>query len=278
VKSIRTLVAMLVAFLTLTAGLLWVARRLYPAGGGDARRGEAVFWGAGRCATCHPIGGEGGGVRCPDLGRDAASTFAARAGGRVAGFSAVEYLVQSLLDPEAFVVPGYPARLMPAAVDPPIALGDDDVVALAAFLLADGGADRAGAGVAARTRQAISRFRTPSTAARSAPAAPGDPTRGRMVWDRMKCGVCHAVAGISSPEEAAAARSRGPELSGIGAVQAEAYLEEAVWDPNAVVVPGPAVGSSWLSQDGHTSRMPSYRESMTREELHDLVAFLTLLR
>ena len=35
--------------------------------GVNPEAGESIFWGKGKCGTCHHIGGRGSAVRCPDL-------------------------------------------------------------------------------------------------------------------------------------------------------------------------------------------------------------------
>lgn len=62
------------------------------------------------CQACHKIKGQGGAIG-PSL-----EEAARQAGNRVAGLSAEAYLRQSLLEPNAFVVPGFPANVMPQDV------------------------------------------------------------------------------------------------------------------------------------------------------------------
>ncbi|MEX2431248.1 MAG: cytochrome c [Dehalococcoidia bacterium] len=80
-------------------------------GAGDATEGEAIFTGqAGGvtpgCPTCHSVGQ--GDIVGPDL-----EGVATRAQGREPGTSAEEYMRQSIVDPDAFVVPGFPQGVMP---------------------------------------------------------------------------------------------------------------------------------------------------------------------
>ena len=98
------------------------------AGGGD---GLALFTGRGVCTTCHTIEGVEGavGILGPDL-----TTIGTDAATRQAGVSAEEYLLQSIIEPDAYIVEGYPAALMNATVAG-LALTDDEVNALVSFLL-----------------------------------------------------------------------------------------------------------------------------------------------
>ena len=82
--------------------------------------GREIMEGKGICLTCHTIG-KTGALRFPDL-----AGIGAAAKSRVPGLSDVEYLAQSLYEPTAFVVPGFPPA-MPAgqpASDRPHRSGD----------------------------------------------------------------------------------------------------------------------------------------------------------
>jgi mono/diheme cytochrome c family protein len=94
--------------------------------------GREIFEGKGLCATCHTIG-QTGALRFPDL-----EGVGARAATRIPGMSDVEYLAQSLYDPDVFIVPGFNPG-MPPAHRPPIGLTDQEILALIAFLQSLGG-------------------------------------------------------------------------------------------------------------------------------------------
>ncbi len=95
--------------------------------------GQEIVHGRGLCFNCHSIGGAGGGTQGPDL-----LDIGARAGSRVEGLSDVEYLAQSLYQPEAVVVDGFAASMTPAN-EPPIGLGDDEILWVVAYLQSLGG-------------------------------------------------------------------------------------------------------------------------------------------
>jgi hypothetical protein len=65
----------------------------------------------------------------------------------------------------------------------------------------------------------------------------------------------------------------GPELSRMGPLHEPEYFVEAVVNPSAVIEPG----RGYEAPDG-SSKMPSYTDSMTVQELIDLVAYLRALR
>jgi cytochrome c2 len=72
-----------------------------PLSPGDAGQGELVFMGAGTCMTCHDTT-SGITIVGPSL-----KGVGSRAGQRIAGKSADEYLHESILNPTAYVVEGF---------------------------------------------------------------------------------------------------------------------------------------------------------------------------
>ena len=97
-----------------------------------ARIGREIMDGKGLCLTCHTIG-KTGALRFPDL-----AGVGARAKSRVQGLSDVEYLAQSMYEPTAFVVPGFPPA-MPPVNQPPIGLTDQEILCVIAYLQGLGG-------------------------------------------------------------------------------------------------------------------------------------------
>ena len=96
------------------------------------RVGRGIMEGKGICVTCHTIG-KTGALRFPDLGG-----IGAQAKSRVPGMSDVEYLAQSMYEPTAFVVPGFPPA-MPPVNQPPIGLTDQEILCVIAALQTLGG-------------------------------------------------------------------------------------------------------------------------------------------
>src|SRR5688572_1372244 len=94
--------------------------------------GREIMEGKGICLTCHTVG-KTGALRFPDLGG-----IGAQAKNRVPGMSDVEYLTQSLYEPFAFVVPGFPPAMPPVNM-PPIGLNDQEILCVIAALQALGG-------------------------------------------------------------------------------------------------------------------------------------------
>jgi hypothetical protein len=98
-----------------------------------AKVGREIMEGKGFCLTCHTIGKATGPYRFPDL-----AGVDVRAKTRVAGLNDVEYFAQSMYDPTAYVVPGFPPA-MPPINKPPIGLTDQEILCVIAYLQSLGG-------------------------------------------------------------------------------------------------------------------------------------------
>lgn len=94
--------------------------------------GKAIFDGKGICNTCHTIG-KSGALRFPDL-----DDMAIRAATRRPGMSALDYLAESLYEPDIFIVDGFSPG-MPIINKPPIGLTDDEILTVIAYLQTLGG-------------------------------------------------------------------------------------------------------------------------------------------
>ncbi len=96
------------------------------------RVGREIMDGKGLCFTCHTIGKKGS-LRFPDL-----EGIGARAGQRIAGLSDVDYLAQSIYEPDKFILAGFNPG-MPIINKPPIGLTDDEILTVIAYLQSLGG-------------------------------------------------------------------------------------------------------------------------------------------
>jgi mono/diheme cytochrome c family protein len=94
--------------------------------------GGELMVGKGLCVTCHTFG-KSGALRFPDL-----EGIGARAASRVPGLSDVEYLAQSMYEPNTYIVPGFNPG-MPVINKPPIGLTDAEILCVIAFLQSKGG-------------------------------------------------------------------------------------------------------------------------------------------
>jgi mono/diheme cytochrome c family protein len=90
-------------------------------------RGQAVFLQAG-CVACHTVSGISTGNIGPVL-----DGLASRAADTVSGLSAEEYIRQSILEPDAFVVAGFAEGIMPQTFG--TTLSEEQISDLVAFLL-----------------------------------------------------------------------------------------------------------------------------------------------
>jgi cytochrome c oxidase cbb3-type subunit III len=145
----------------------------------------------------------------------------------------------------------------------------------------------------------------------------GDPTRGRLAFERGRCAACHTVGGFGT--------ARGPDLTTVGLRRGASYLREAILDPEAALPRGLTAmprefvdylmvrvvdqdGSELqgmrMNEDSYTiqlkdargvvrsfdksalralekqfdrSLMRSYRDTFTEEDVDDLVSYLMTL-
>jgi hypothetical protein len=118
--------------------------------------GSEIMAGKGLCLTCHTVG-KSGALRFPDL-----EGIATRAATRVPGLSDIDYLAQSMYEPEAYIVEGFNPG-MPVINKPPIGLTDQEILCVIAYLQTLGG-------TATVTLQTGHRYYTPAGAPASQPA------------------------------------------------------------------------------------------------------------
>jgi mono/diheme cytochrome c family protein len=98
----------------------------------------------------------------------------------------------------------------------------------------------------------------------------GDPVKGREVFVKFECYSCHEVRGEKFP---APSGDIGPELSMMGPLHGVEYFAEAIINPNATI----QKGKGYEAADG-ASKMPSYNDLATVQEVIDLVAYLKGLK
>ena len=136
----------------------------------------------------------------------------------------------------------------------------------------------------------------------------GDAARGKALFEgKGQCITCHRVQSNGS--------RMGPDLSDIGMQRRAVELEKSLLDPDSGMLPqhrfvqvtpksGPAITGRLLNQDTFTlqlidsqeklrtfaiadlrdysvlktSRMPSYKEKLNRQELADMVSYLVSLK
>ena len=165
------------------------------------KAGEEIYHTKGTCEICHRIGQKG--TRAPDLGG-----VGARAAKAKPGMSAKAYLLESLVQPQAFVVEGYPP-IMPAVDKPPIALNRSEVWALTAFLESAGRYGRRHV-----ERLPADRWRRRGGGGTAVPprsSSPATPSRARRCSGRRAaCLACHKAGNIPGTPESAPTSRRSP--------------------------------------------------------------------
>jgi len=281
--------------------------------------GETVFWGKGKCYTCHAVGSRGNSIRGPNQGETGplAMAIGARASERAREraqatgkpFTATDYLVESLLDPGAYVVEGYKNE-MPNPLRPPISLKPEEVTAAVAYLQSLGGTVDVAAiklppGVEAAARAGVGGDEWK-------PYLPGDPKKGEVLFfdpeSNAACAKCHRVKDKGGDV--------GPELTGVAGVRDLKFIVESILESSKVIASGYEpiliitkadeyitgvikqedasaiqVGDSQgrvvtVPKDQIKQRAPqatsvmpeNFGEILTVEEFHDLLAFLQTLK
>ena len=181
-----------------------------------------------QCLTCHSLR-EDPKARCPNQ-----EGLGERASTRKSGMGAAEYLVESVYNPNAFIVPGYPAKQMTPVNRPPIVLSDDEILAVIAFLNSLGGKTDAAFIEQVKAAQGNPDLTTPVQREEEAklPILQGDASRGAKLFRESKipCINCHKLGNEGAEV--------GPDLSGIGSQQGAEYLMESILTPDDVIVKG----------------------------------------
>jgi mono/diheme cytochrome c family protein len=216
------------------------------------KAGEEIYHTKGTCEICHRIGQKG--TRAPDL-----AGVGARAGKTKPGMSAKAYIIESLLQPQAYVVPGYPP-IMPAIDKPPIGLNRSELWALTAFLESLGGTIDVTLNDIPASAGASAAGGGTATAQLS---LPGDPKAGEAVFQgKGTCIACHKAGKIG-------ASPVGPDLSQIAKIQTPDYIMKKILDPKGM---GTVAGFP-------PGVMPqTFGQTLTSKEYMDVVAFLLTLK
>lgn len=196
-----------------------------------AEQGALVFNGKGQCAACHTVDTSAPKGRCPDL-----TDIGINAARRVPGMDAKTYLIESLYEPENYLVTGY-GKIMPPVWKSPISLSKLEIEAVIAYLQSQGGEIDP-----TPFDEPIDRAEVGTIAEALPPLLTGDPELGKKVFVDAACISCHAVAGIESPAAGATSEDfevvTGPDLSEIAAFNDMRYLEESILKPAAQIVSG----------------------------------------
>lgn len=196
--------------------------------------GQELLRGKGGCLICHKDA-ESGNERGPDL-RQAAG----KAATRKPGTGTEAYLIESLVTPDAFLVPGYP-KMMPPALKPPANLSMAEVKAVVAYLQSLGGVEPT-VKVMAEDVAAVK--------------VAGPVHRGRTLMNHYGCIGCHKLEGEGG--------EIGPELTKVAASREPEEILHKIVEPSAWTTSGFAAGI-----------MPAeLGRSIPEGERHEIVAYL----
>lgn len=212
------LILMQSLFALVVVGSTWVvgSTAYFPLTKVDFDEGRVLF--EQRCSSCHSVDASGNGSYGPNLVR-----IGAVAGQRVEGRSAEEYLLESIVDPDASRAPGE-SGVMPANIS--IGLDREEILSIVGYLMTFGGSPSherlLGLTVALRHEEAdvvndldIDRVET-----------------GRRLYiDKGKCIKCHPLQYQPGFD------FRGPSLIAAGRHDQE-YLLESIRDPSRKMTPG----------------------------------------
>jgi mono/diheme cytochrome c family protein/cytochrome c551/c552 len=233
--------------------------------------GDRIFNTRGTCTLCHSeVGG-----RAPALGAAATVAVDRLADERYQGEAqtAQDYLIESMVNPSAYVVAGFgksgsndSESPMPNVTAGGIGLSEAEVKAVVAYLQ-----DLAGAEVTVQIPTDIDAGETQQkddaagdgqggqvvATADAQPVVLDDP---EAIIGKHACGTCHKVAGQAG--------ALGPDLTQIGASRDTAHLRRAILEPNADIAEG-----------FQPNMMPgNYGEQLYAKELEVLVAYLAGLK
>jgi len=227
------------------------------------KAGEQIFYGKGTCALCHSIEPSEA-ARCPVLGAGSLGlAMGARSEDRVKearyqgkAKTGVEYLLESLIDPKAYEVEGFPP-MMPVINKPPIGLNTAELAAVTAYLqsLQGGKVSVTLKGVAAFTgAEAGAPAGAPAPQPAVATLGNRDP---EQLINELVCVACHK---FDAPD-----RLVGPSLWDVGARRDEASIRHKILNPASSTVEGYPPGVM----------PPDLGQKMTAVELEKLVQWLT---
>ena len=210
--------------------------------------GQEIVEGMGTCLSCHTMGSHTPG-RFPDL-----ADIGARAATRKEGMSDIEYLGESLYEPDAYIVEGFNPGML-ATNKPPISLSDQEILTVIAYLQSLGGTPTV-------TMQTTLEWfgQTPAPTPTDATAVASNLTAPEL-FAKYLCATCHSID-TADPMV-------GPSLYDAGARLSTAELYESIMEPDKEVTEGfaPGVMPATLNAAG-------FYTSVSAHELKMLVNYL----
>jgi len=262
--------------IVVVGSFIWVGRTVTEMTGGEQipvkggavqitpEEGEKIFFGKGTCYTCHAIADRGAAVRCPNLGvmgdkfplpigQRADQRAAERTKDTGKKYTKTDYLLERLTDPNAYLLPGYSANVMPVIFKPPVALNVDEFKAVIVFLESIGGEpDMEGLNNPTELAKPMWAKIAPAGGGAAVAAAGGGAEISGdealpAIFEKATCPVCHTIPGVEGAEG-----QIGPKLT-VGtnwkkriadknykgkATSAREYVMESIITPSAYVVEG----------------------------------------
>jgi len=140
------------------------------------------FEGKGTCISCHTIGSSEA-ERFPDLAGIGASSASKRE-----GLSDIEYLAESLYEPDVFIVDGFSPGMLPAN-KPPISLNQQEVLTVIAYLQSLGGQPTVT--MQTKLKYAAEIPENAATDVASSEEAGGEELGGEALLTAQGCLACH---------------------------------------------------------------------------------------
>ncbi len=208
--------------------------------------GRTLLGARGGCLLCHKTS-EQGNTRGPDL-----RGVGARAASRRPGMSAEAYLVESLVDPGAYVVEEFAAAggltIMPVATLPPADLAPTELKALIAYLQSLGGEV---------TVEITAEDVAAAALKKEKPTAAVDTHPGRDLVTKHGCIACHDVNGTI--------RLVGPPLTNVRERLSAAEIRQSIMDPDSVIAEGFPPGLM----------LKDFAQTVPTEELDQIVSYLS---
>lgn len=333
----RAVIRVFIFMMVLVLFFLWIGRTITIMTGGekkavaavgvDPEAGEAIYFGKGKCSTCHSVGDKGSAIRCPNhgvsgdkfplpMGERAVERALEREKKTGKKYTAVDYLIECIAEPGAYVVEGYKNE-MPHVYKPPISLTPDEVKAVISFLQSVGGDVDIAAinNPPGEGKRLFGVIRAAAASAKEAvpfkPYIQGDPAEGEKLFFDLKsnagCGKCHTIKDKGGKV--------GPELTDVAGTRPIEFIIESVMDPSKEIASGfepilvittdsryitgvkkneddkmieiaQATGEWIKIPKGEISRvapqkksiMPgNFRELLTMKDFHDILAYLQSL-
>jgi len=227
--------------------------------------GKALFWGKGKCWTCHSVGKRGSAIRGPNQGNVGFRAIA-RAKERTAqtgnSYTPSDYLMESHFNPGAYVVKGYKNE-MPTVWKPPIDLKPEEILAIDTYFQSLGGtvdvAALRNSRFYAKLKRAYAKFHQGGGgSAVWKPILPGDPKKGKAIFfdthGKVVCIKCHTVGKQGGHV--------GPELTHVAATRDARYIAESILEPSKVIASG---FESYLVVTKHMQFIAGMKRKETRD-------------